>query len=83
MNESKDCIEGNYRPTFLEELTSLINRHCKEDGSNTPDWILSQYLEACLLAFETTTQQRETWYGRDPRPSQYVRPGGGLEASHE
>jgi capsid portal protein len=50
---------------FLEELQDLINIHSKENASNTPDFILAQYLENCLEAFERATQQRETWYGRD------------------
>ena len=41
----------------------------KENESNTPDFILAQYLESCLTAFNTATQQRENWYGRDPRPN--------------
>src|SRR6185369_10230328 len=46
-----------------------INCHSAENASNTPDFILSQYLCSCLDAFNTATQQRENWYGRDPRPS--------------
>lgn len=52
------------------ELTALLNRHSKENESNTPDFILTDYLLACLGAFNRATQQRETWYGRDARPSQ-------------
>ena len=40
-----------------------------ENASNTPDFILAQYLCNCLKAWEEATQQRETWYGRDARPS--------------
>jgi hypothetical protein len=54
---------------FEKELKNLINKHSIENESNTPDFILSKYLIGCLKAFTTTTQQRETWYGRDPRPS--------------
>ena len=54
---------------FYKELEVLINKYSKENASNTPDWILAQYLLGCLSAFETATQQRETWYGRDARPS--------------
>jgi hypothetical protein len=54
---------------FEKELQSLINRFSRENASNTPDWILAQYLEAILLSFEIAIQQRESWYGRDPRPS--------------
>uniref|UniRef100_A0A6H1ZTF8 Uncharacterized protein n=1 Tax=viral metagenome TaxID=1070528 RepID=A0A6H1ZTF8_9ZZZZ len=51
---------------FEEELRGLINRCSKENISNTPDFILAQYIAACLDAFDMATQQRETWYGRDP-----------------
>lgn len=57
------------RTEFEIELEGLINRHSQENASNTPDFILAQYLAACLLAFNTAIQQRETWYGRDARPS--------------
>ncbi len=57
---------------FQEELRSLINKCCKENESNTPDFILAQYLESCLTAFNTATQQRDNWYGRDPRPEAYL-----------
>lgn len=54
---------------FELELRALLNRMSQENASNTPDFILAQYLSACLDAWNTATQQRETWYGRDPRPS--------------
>lgn len=55
---------------FEQELMALINRYSKENDSNTPDWILAQYLLGCLAAFNVATQQRENWYQRDPRPSE-------------
>lgn len=58
--------------SFQEDLRSLINTHSMEGSSNTPDFILAQYMSHCLIAFETATQQRETWYGRDSRPSMKV-----------
>lgn len=53
---------------FEKELQSLINRHSQENASNTPDFILAQYLAGCLGVFNTAVQQRETWHGRDARP---------------
>ena len=55
--------------TFETELRELINRHSAEGASNTPDFILAHYLETCLIAFNTATQQRETWYGRNAAPN--------------
>lgn len=54
---------------FRKELSELINKSSMENASNTPDFILAEYLSACLLAFDTAIQQRETWYGRDASPS--------------
>ena len=51
------------------EIAAVLNRYCMENNSDTPDWILAGYLRSCLLAFDTAIQQRETWYGRDARPS--------------
>jgi hypothetical protein len=52
-----------------QELAELLNRHSRENASNTPDFILAQFLLGCLGAFEQATQQRETSYGRDGRPT--------------
>jgi len=53
---------------FQKDIQDVINRYSRENASNTPDFILAMYLELCLAAFDTATQQRETWYGRDARP---------------
>jgi len=50
---------------FRDELSSLINRHSKENGSDTPDYILAEYLGDCLVAFDKTVAAREKWYGRE------------------
>ncbi len=49
---------------FRRELNDLINRYGMENGSNTPDYILRDYLCSCLVMFDETIQQREAWYGR-------------------
>jgi len=48
--------------TFRKELISLINRHSLENGSNTPDFILADYLMDCLKVFNITTNLRGKWY---------------------
>lgn len=47
---------------FQEELRALLNRHSRESGSNTPDYILAQYLVMCLAAWEQATNARDEWY---------------------
>lgn len=49
---------------FRTELEHLINKYSRENGSNTPDFILAQYLNDCLLAFDLATRMRDTWYGK-------------------
>lgn len=48
--------------TFTETLTALINRHSVERESNTPDFILAEYLSDCLEAFEKVIAARSKWY---------------------
>ncbi len=52
---------------FRRELASLINRHSGENGSNTPDFVLADYLADCLAAFDRAVNAREEYHGRKPR----------------
>jgi hypothetical protein len=54
--------------SFQDELTSLINKHSKENGSGTPDFILAHYLHDCLDLFHVAVNRREAWYGREQDP---------------
>lgn len=51
------------KQTFRRELMNVINKHSKENGSNTPDFILAEYLTDCLKAFDKATKYRDNWYG--------------------
>lgn len=54
--------------TGLEsDIRDALNRHSGENVSNTPDWILAQYLLSCLAAWNVAINQREVWFGRDPK----------------
>lgn len=55
---------------FQQELRELINRYSEENKSNTPDYILSQYLIDCLNAFDTAANLRDTWYGDCSMPEE-------------
>ena len=48
---------------FRKELATLINRHSLENGSDTPDFILAEYLSGCLKAFDNAFERRLIWYG--------------------
>ena len=48
---------------FRNEIRDAINRSSKENGSDTPDFILAEYLNDCLEAFDKAVKQRDGWYG--------------------
>jgi hypothetical protein len=52
-----------------DDIESAINRVSAENGSNTPDFILAQYLIDCLAAYDRAVMAREKWYGREPKPA--------------
>ena len=55
--------------TFIIELEQLLNRHSMEQRSNTPDFILAEYLIACLRAYEGAVERRAQWYGHMDTPT--------------
>lgn len=52
------------RECFRLTVEAAINCHSAENGSNTPDFILAEYLIGCLEAYDKATLRRENWYGR-------------------
>lgn len=56
---------------FLNELEQLINKYSLENDSHTPDFILTEYLNNCLNAFNLGVKRREDWYGRN-KPSKEI-----------
>lgn len=49
---------------FRQKLQNLINSISLENGSDTPDFILAEYLNDCLQSFDRAVNAREKWYGR-------------------
>lgn len=63
--------------TFEQELECLLNSHGQENESNTPDFILAEYMTDCLKAFNTTCKKREKWY------DMHCEPGGIRKTSQD
>jgi hypothetical protein len=55
-----ESLERN-KPNFEKELQHLLNRFSKESESNTPDFILAEYLNNCLIAYNKALQKRENY----------------------
>jgi hypothetical protein len=52
------------------DLAALLNSYSLENESNTPDFILADYLIRCLDAYNTTVTARARWYDRMDVPGQ-------------
>jgi len=46
-----------------KKLSDLLNSGSRESDSNTPDYILAEFMMRCLDAFELASNKREVWYG--------------------
>ena len=57
-----------------KEISDALNRSSAENDSNTPDFILANYLMGCLEVFNKTLQARNKWYGREDSPGGILEP---------
>lgn len=61
----KTAVEHVLPEEFKRDLMHIINKHSLEGGSDTPDYILAEFLCSCLLAFNSTVKARSKWFGKD------------------
>lgn len=57
---------GDGSVSFEESLRELINQKSRENGSNTPDYVLADYLCRCLESFDRAVKERQLWHGDRP-----------------
>lgn len=66
-NQIPQAIEAFYNEKirqdspFQKELEGLINKYSQENASNTPDFILAEYLDNCLDNYNKTVAKRDEW----------------------
>ncbi len=51
------------RTSLMERIRFEINCASAENVSDTPDFILAEFLTECLDAFDKATKTRDEWYG--------------------
>jgi hypothetical protein len=44
---------------LIRDLAAVLNRHSRENYSNTPDFVLAEYLVNCLRSFETAENLKD------------------------
>jgi hypothetical protein len=59
---AKVMDEMNMKESFRRDLASLLNRYSLENGSNTPDFMLADYLIQCLLSLDQAINRRAQWH---------------------
>jgi hypothetical protein len=57
-------------PNLWDEVQAVLNRHSRENFSNTPDFILAQFLSSALEAYEQAVNSRDNWYSLSQSPGQ-------------
>ena len=50
---------------FQDELTSVLNRHCMDNETNTPDFLLAEQLTYILYGIKTFNTQNMAWHKWD------------------
>lgn len=55
-------VENYDKSLFQRQIEELINKHSLENMSDTPDFILAEYLLNCLDNFNTAVKARSHWY---------------------
>jgi len=48
-----------------KDLKQILNKYSEENASNTPDFLLAEYLMRCLDTWNIVVTKREKWYGRE------------------
>jgi hypothetical protein len=60
------------------EITAAINRANRENESDTPDFILAQFMLASLEAFEAAMEARKYWFDKEKQTTFFIETDGGL-----
>jgi hypothetical protein len=61
----EDADKAEIVSDFQKEIATVINKHLRENMSDTPDFILARFLEQCLKAHSVAVSQRDHWFGAD------------------
>ncbi len=67
----EQALQSNARPLEAcdHRLAAILNRHSMENGSDTPDYVLADFLHGCLVAQQQALRARSGHRGDgDTRP---------------
>lgn len=58
--------------TLRGDLERLLNSHSAENGSNTPDFILAEFLMRSLEVWDCCVNERDKWASKREQPAQPI-----------
>jgi len=61
-------MDNDKKVQLIQEFASAINKVSAENGSNTPDFMLANYLVMCLDTFDHIVKMRDDWYSVSLKP---------------
>ena len=53
------------RTEFLKELAKVLNKHNIDTATDTPDYILAEYLNSCLRSYLIVNYNNRNWHGEE------------------
>ena len=68
MTEKSSPTDPVKEQAFRASLANTLNSFSKENGSNTPDFILGDLLADVLDAFDKAVKARDEWHGEKVPP---------------
>lgn len=60
-------FEGPFESAFSQELAALMNKYSGESISNTPDFLMRDFVCRAMQAANELISARDNWYGIKPR----------------
>lgn len=60
--DSESILDPELREKIQRNFAWVINKLSLENRSNTPDYILADFLIDCLEAFERAARRRDRWW---------------------
>lgn len=54
--------EDEDKQAFINDLAGVINKHSMENESNTPDYVLAEYLYNCMISYKTAIMGRNDFF---------------------
>lgn len=72
IDEQFFCPSSNEDDDLRKNIEDAINCASAENKSDTPDFILAEYLMDCLKAYDSAVEKREKWYGRNISSTGYA-----------